>query len=646
MRFNYRLTFIFLFSCVNLFAQDSKEYNNYRLKYPDERIVQLVDESIVEISLKNNNISILEHTNEEKIYLNSIAKYQAKESLVFTDFFKIDKVAASSFNFIDGKYREFKVTDFKEKDELGSSAFYDDRKSINFYYQGLQSGSKTKLSYQTDIKNPRFIGSYFLGNFFPIENYYLKIIVNKNIHMEFKLMYCDTVNLDYKRSTKGSNIIHEWRLKDIKSYSTDDNAINFKYTIPHIIPIINYYTSNNDTTYVLHSTQDLYDWYISLTKGVNKEPCSKELKTMVDSLIAGCKTDLEKVKNIYYWTQKNIKYVAFEDGLGGFVPREANEVFQKKYGDCKDNSSLLKRMLNEAGINGHLTWIGTRDIPYKYDSVYSPIVDNHMILTYIENDVPYFLDATGRFLNMGLPSSFIQGKEALVAMDDEHYKIINVPIVESNTNYLTDSMDIKLDENKNITGIGKIAFNGYEKINIFNQLERIKTKEDLSDFYKIVLEKGNNNFLLDSIYEKNKYDYDNPFYIDYYFNIKNHVKDIDNKIYINLNLDKDDILSIKNTPPLKTIKEYTHQFSVSYFTKFTIPENYKIDFLPKNFETSNELCDVKINYTVVGNEIHYYHSVKTHFLTLTIAQQKQINELIEQVQRHFKEVVVLKSDQP
>ena len=104
-----------------------------------------------------------------------------------------------------------------------------------------------------------------------------------------------------------------------------------------------------------------------MVENVNVEPANKELVSLVAKITADKKTDLEKVKAIYYWTQKNIKYIAFEYALGGFIPRESNEVFRKKYGDCKDNSSMLYRMLEIAGVKGHLTWIGTRSIPYTYE---------------------------------------------------------------------------------------------------------------------------------------------------------------------------------------------------------------------------------------------------------------------------------------
>jgi transglutaminase-like putative cysteine protease len=152
--------------------------------------------------------------------------------------------------------------------------------------------------------------------------------------------------------------------------------------LPHIIPIITSYKIKDKEAKLLNDVSGLYNWYYSMVKDINQQPTDKALVTLVDEITKDNKTDLEKVRSIYYWTQQNIKYIAFEYALGGFIPREANDVFNKKYGDCKDNSSILYEMLKVAGLKGHLTWIGTREIPYSYTDVPTPIVDNHMILSY------------------------------------------------------------------------------------------------------------------------------------------------------------------------------------------------------------------------------------------------------------------------
>src|SRR5581483_12039727 len=109
------------------------------------------------------------------------------------------------------------------------------------------------------------------------------------------------------------------------------------------------------------------------------------LARITDSLVANQPTELAKVKSIYYWVINNIKYVAFEDGMQGYIPRQADSICMKRYGDCKDMASIITAMLSVAKIPSYLTWIGTRDIPYSYDDVPLPMADNHMIATYMDN---------------------------------------------------------------------------------------------------------------------------------------------------------------------------------------------------------------------------------------------------------------------
>src|SRR6202012_5439792 len=137
------------------------------------------------------------------------------------------------------------------------------------------------------------------------------------------------------------------------------------------------------------------DWFYSMVKDVNTS-ISPEVKKVVDSITAGAKSNIEKVKRIFYWVQDHITYVAYEDSLGGFVPREATLVCSRRFGDCKDMASTLVEMIRAAGLEAHQTWIGTRDIPYSFEDVPSPTSTNHMICTYIENGNYHFLDATGR----------------------------------------------------------------------------------------------------------------------------------------------------------------------------------------------------------------------------------------------------------
>src|SRR5690606_20483038 len=123
---------------------------------------------------------------------------------------------------------------------------------------------------------------------------------------------------------------------------------------------------------------------------------------------------IEKIKAIYYWVQDNIRYVAFEDGLAGFIPDNCQNVYQKLYGDCKGSANLLKEMLILAGFDARLVWIGTRDIIPLSASIPSIATSNHMIAAVEHNGDWLYLDGTTSFQPIGEYQDQIQGQETMI----------------------------------------------------------------------------------------------------------------------------------------------------------------------------------------------------------------------------------------
>jgi hypothetical protein len=632
------LLFTFLAIGFYSFAQESEEYNLYKKLYPNAKSVRLNQHTTVTLKLEAENINITQEFLEEDLYLDESATHNSKKALSFSSFFELGNVEASSYTFTDGKYKEIEVKDFKEKDELDHS-FYDDAKSLNFIFPNLKKGSKSVLKYSENVKNPRFLSPFYFGDFSPIINNKVTIVADKNINLSFKEFNTDTLNIIFNKVEKRNNVIYTWELKAIDKYDYEPNTPTYKKILPHIVPIITSYKSNNTDYDLAKNVSNLYTWYYSLVKDINQEPVDQNLVALVEELTINKPTDLEKVKAIYYWTQKNIKYIAFEYALGGFIPRQANEVFQKKYGDCKDNSSILYKMLDIAGIKGDLTWIGTRSIPYNYNDVPTPIVDNHMILSYTDGNDTYFLDATGRYVSIDYPTSFIQGKEALIA-DGTNYIIKKVPIVPADKNAVIDITVIDLIGD-DLIGKTKVEISGYNKTDCFHALENETTSEKIKAFYNAQLEKGNNKFLIKSFTETNKYDYEKNLIVDYDFTINGYAKKLGDEIYVNLNLVKD-LSSFKTKDDRKNDIEYEHTNYFSYTTTLNIPEGYTIDYVPENVDLSNDYISSNISYVVSDNKITYNHKYSLNFISLNLSQQKEVNSLIKKIEKAFKEVVILK----
>lgn len=630
---------LFFVLTLNSLAQESSEFNLYKNLYPNSNSVRLNQKTTVTISLNANDLNITQEFLEEDLYLDESANYNSKKALYFSSFFELEKVEASSFSFVDGKYKEIEVTDFKEKDEFNQS-FYDDSKSLNFIFPNLKKGSKSILKYKENVKNPRFLSPFYFGDLYPIVNNKVTIITDKNIDIIFKEFNTENLDISFKKEEKKNTITYSWEVKNIDEYKYEENAPTFKKVLPHIVPIITSYKSNNTNTNLANKVSDLYQWYYSLVKDINKEPADENLVKLVKELTADKPTELEKVKSIYYWAQQNIKYIAFEYALGGFIPREANDVFQKKYGDCKDNSSILYKMLDIAGIKGDLTWIGTRSIPYNYSEVPTPIVDNHMILSYTNNEDTYFLDATGRYISIDYPTSFIQGKEALISKDGSNYIIKKVPIVPAIKNAVIDTTHVSLMD-ENLVGKSKVEISGYNKVTCFNYLENENTTDKIKAFYNARLQKGNNKFLIDSFTETNKFSYEKNLIVDYNFNISNYAKKLGDEIYINLNLVKD-LSTYKTKEDRKNEVEFEYTGYFNYTTILTIPTGYIVEYLPENITLSNDYISSNITYQVKGNTLIYNHVYSLNTLSLNLGQQAEVNSLIKNIEKAFKEVVILK----
>ncbi len=574
------------------------------------------------------------------MYLDDTANFSSKKSIYYSNFFKIDELEASSFSFENEKYREYEVEEFKYKDELDES-FYDDNYSINFIYPNLRRGSKTRLKYVKQIKNPRFLSPFYFGDFFPIIKNKVIIIADEEIDLEFINFNTDDISLHFEKKNKRGKNIYTWEANSVEEYKHETNSPSYAAVLPHVIPKIVSYTIKGETKELSKDVSNLYNWYFSLIKDINTIESDPELVKVVENIVSKEKTDLDKVKALYYWAQQNIKYIAFEYALGGFVPREANDVFKKKYGDCKDNSSVLKEMLEIAGLKGQITWIGTRSIPYSYKEVPLPIVDNHMILTYTTDEgTTYFLDATGRYTPFGFPTSFIQGKEALIANGVDEFLIKKVPIIPSDKNSYQDLSKLTI-LNGELLGITNAEVSGYKKRNFFQDIESLIDTSKIKNYYNTELRKGSNKFIIDSIVEKNKYDYDKNFELEFTFKIQNYVKDIGNEIYVNLNLNKP-LWNFKIEDDRKNDIDFDFKDQYIFKSSLEIPEGYRVDYIPNNVNMSNEYLSFSILYEVNEDRIIYEHIMSSNFLRLTIAQQKEVNNFIKKAESSYNEVVVLK----
>jgi transglutaminase-like putative cysteine protease len=83
------------------------------------------------------------------------------------------------------------------------------------------------------------------------------------------------------------------------------------------------------------------------------------LKSLSQTIVGDAATEREKVKRIYDWVRKNIRYVASYISVGGWQPKTPQYILDQKYGDCKDHVQILQALLLAQGIASEGALIST-----------------------------------------------------------------------------------------------------------------------------------------------------------------------------------------------------------------------------------------------------------------------------------------------
>jgi hypothetical protein len=623
-----------------LLAQSpSVELEAYLEKYDGKDAAFVERSEVVRIDLVDGKIQIESTISEERIYLNERAPRFSEDDISYSSFFEISDIKAYSQHPGPKKYKTLKVNEFKTKDVLEDDIFHDDVKEITFVYPELREGSKSYVQYKEKVLEPRFFGGFFFGSYLPVQYSKFEVIVHPDIEIEFKQFGMDSVTLVEQVIEEKGMIVHRFEANDLDAIEIEGGAPNIRYYTPHIIGRIKSYTVAGKKERLLDDVSDLYGWYSSLIKAVNQDH-DPELVAITDSLLANADNELEKVKRIYYWVQDHIRYIAIENGLEGFVPRDAKTVNTNRYGDCKDMSSIITDMLDIAGIESHLTWIGTRSIPYSYFEVPTPATDNHMIATYIsEDDEYYFLDATNDNNPFGYPTSGIQGKEALIDLGDEKFKVVKVREVDFKDNHITDTTTIRIQDGK-ITGEGRSRFSGYRKVWIESRLQSRKEDQQLKTLTSY-LSKGSNKFLIDTFYHNNLGVRDKQLIVDYTFNVRDYHKEYGDEIYVNMILEK-----IHKDDKVQNDRKYAierrYKTLDTYTVKLEIPENYTVSSIPAGSSYEHDKFGYSIVYKQKNNEIWCTIEFYLDHLILEKSEFEHWNKMIKELGKTYKQVLILK----
>ncbi len=625
---------------INGYAQEG--YEAILERYRTENAV--ITNNTEHLIIKNVGGALVAESSitHEKLLISEMSPGLYNKEYIFHSYFnKLEQFDAEALIPSEKGYRKKKDYLDKTTTSEQENIFYDDAKQTEISFSGLTKNSVLKTTYTISHTDLHMLPVFYFQESIPAVKQVFEITAPKYVQFKFVLKGDHTDWIKQTTEEGKNTITYRFTADNVPALKELADLPSVTYYMPHVIPFITAYQLPHDErpTQMLSDPSQLYAYYYHFIKDVNLVKDDLLSKTAQD-VTKGDKTDREKAAHIYQWVQQNMHYIAFEDSLGGYVPRQAADICRRKFGDCKDMASILTAMCREVGLKAYFTWIGTRHKPYTYDETPLPLVDNHMICALKIGEEWLFMDGTDPLIPFGYNPSGIQGKEAMIAIDEKNFKIIKVSETPANVNAVTDSTYLQIN-GKSVAGRVKMGYKGYPAWNLESTLLYYKN-EDRDKYVRAITSRGSNKFVQKSYkyYQNEKDEKEASLALD--FTIDNYVQNAGKEYYINMNLNRnfeDDYVDAKDR---NVGISYKFKTKVKEVVVLDIPKGFKATYVPPDAANSlNDMWEYKLSYKVTPEQIILTKDYELKTLMLPVDKFAANNKMVEELKKQYKESVVL-----
>ncbi|MFH1825477.1 MAG: DUF3857 and transglutaminase domain-containing protein [Candidatus Firestonebacteria bacterium] len=628
-KFSFGLIVIFvssLLSCVpsSYFKSITNENLNEILKkspkqedYPNAEAILLNNYSYMEMF--EDGTSVVRELSRYKI-LNERGYDFASQSIGYREGYQEVKIFFANTIKADGSVVRLEEKDIKDFAPYAEVEFYTDIKQKKFTMPAIEPGCIIEYSYE--VKNIKPLLPYDIYSLFrcktriPIKEDILEVVVPKNKSLKYKMFVTDILpEIDEKdnkkryifKSLNQNEIIREPRMPSVYD----------KETFPQFY------------AWTLDSWDTISKWYINLVK--EQMQVDDELKNFTEALIKDKKTNEEKIKEMFYFVSQKVRYVAVELGPYTHKPHSAVEVFKKKYGDCKDKTTLLLTMLKIASIEGFPTLVPA-NMEILDEGVPTMNVFNHVIAIIPKgNNEYYYLDATNE---VGSFDSIPFGMPIKVFVIDYNGngKFITTPEAKDDKDYYYSLFTYNIDENGdadleyNYKYYGKAA-EGYRYMFKYTSPEERKKYFEKQGIEVKDLKFSN----IDNVEE--------PFSYTLKGNVKNLAQKVDENIMI-----LSDIVSIDSYRDITTTQDrkFPISFQLSMLSKskvvYNLPKGYKIKNIPKEYIRDDPYKKGFMKFEFKDNAFETYSETKNYKYKILLSEFENFKSHALEIQKYESNV--------
>lgn len=525
------------------------------------------------------------------------------------------------------------------KKEFYSSGdiFYSDARVCYFSLPFIKKGTSDEVELEKTTLDPRYFTSVYFTEEQIVRQKTVEIVVPRWMHVIFKEMNFQGYDIrkTQQYDARKDADVYVYTMSNLPAFHSESNSPGPTYIYPHLLVLSKYADLKTGRQQYFNELKDQYAWYHGLVQQIGNDPAI--MKTKAQEITKGITADLDRVKAVYQWVQENIRYIAFENGLAGFRPDKAQNVLNKKYGDCKGMANLTKNLLTALGFDARLCWIGTDHIAYDY-STPSLAVDNHMICALNYQGKFYFLDATESYIGFGQYAQRIQGRQVLIENGD-NFILQHIPITGYEQNEVLNKYDLHI-EGTTLSGKAAHSWKGENKealLMSLNSIQKNKLEESLQRF----LSRGNSNYAITAVQQEGMDNRNGDLSFRYNLVFNNAATVFDKDIYIDMDFRKE----FEDADIDTTIRRHDYLFDCKEDriteANLTVPTGYKLQDIPTPLNIQRGGYSFSVSYKQEGNLLKYRKVLIIKDTRLSRSAFRQWNDDIALLKRSYQQQITL-----
>ena len=398
-------------------------------------------------------------------------------------------------------------------------------------------------------------------------------------------------------------------------------------------------------------------WQASLARG--RRDASPEIKQKAAAIAAAEPTPLGKMRAMALFLQHDIRYVAIELGIGGWQPHAANDVFNHRYGDCKDKATLMSSMLKEVGIDSYYVAINTTRGGVTAQTPPMMFWFNHVILAVKLPDevkeaslisiLPHpqlgrllIFDPTDELTPFGELRGELQANYGLLVTPDGG-DLVKLPQLAPAVNGITRTAKMTLDGSGTLRGDVVDVRTGDRAAEQRGRLRNVTKDADRIKPIETLLSSSFSVFGITKATVTNLNATSQPFEFDYSILAESYAKRAGNLLLVRPRLIGNKSSGLLETKePRKNAVEFEGPARDTDKFEIALPAGYEVDDLPAAVDVDYSFASYHSKTEAAGNVLRYTRTFEIKELSVPLSKVDDLKKFYRIIASDERNTAVLK----